>query len=312
MTVPIGRPLANVRYYVLDPKLQPVPLGVPGELCIGGDQVARGYVNRPELTIDRFVPDPFSETPSARMYRSGDRVRYLPDGQVEFLGRRDDQVKIRGFRIELGEVEAALRGVIGVGDAVVSVVPDTAGTTQLVAFVVPEEGVDLLDRELTALLSMQLPDYMIPAHFVLVSSLPRTPHGKIDRRALVVPDVSNSLVSDGIGYVPPRDEIEEQVASMFAEVLGVDRIGVQDNFFDMGGHSLLAMQLLSRVQSMFSVRVTVGDLFAYPTVNGVASVVKGARAEAQPAPPDSRRRRALAIRSCPRTPTEVSVKPGLE
>ena len=205
LTAPIGRPFANVRYYVLDQRLQPVPFGFPGELCIGGDQVTRGYLNRPELTADRFVPDPFSAAPNARLYRSGDQVRYLADGQIEFLGRKDHQVKIRGFRIELGEIEAVLRDAEGVRDAIVSVGDAAAGGKRLVAFVVSDEPAALDERGLRTSLATRLPDYMVPSQFVQLQQLPRTPHGKVDRKALVAPDAAAGAFEAPVGE--DRDDI---------------------------------------------------------------------------------------------------------
>ena len=261
MTVPIGRPLANVRYYVLDQKLQPVPFGLPGELCIGGEQVARGYLDRPELTADRFVPDPFTEKPNARLYRSGDQVRYLADGQIEFLGRKDQQIKIRGFRIEMGEIEVVLRDTKGVGEAAVSVRDASAGGKRLVAFVVADGNAVLDDRGLKASLATRLPDYMVPSQFILLPNLPRTPHGKVDRKALDEMDAVELAVETG--YVPPRNSLEELIAEVWREVLKLERVGVHDHFFELGGHSLLAARDRTMRQAGLHADVTSALCHAY-------------------------------------------------
>jgi len=226
-TVPIGRPIANTRVYVLDAHRQPVPVGVAGELYIGGDGLARGYWNRPELTAERFVPDPFSAHPGARLYRTGDRVRYLPDGNLEFLGRLDTQVKLRGFRIELGEIEAVLARQPQVREAVVLLREDTPGDPRLVAYVVPQ-GEPLVAADLRAALKQQLPDYMVPAAFVPLPALPLTPNGKIDRKALPAPDAAAYA---NRAYEAPVGEVETTLAQIWADVLTLERVGRHDNIW---------------------------------------------------------------------------------
>jgi acyl-coenzyme A synthetase/AMP-(fatty) acid ligase/acyl carrier protein len=263
----IGRPLANVRTYVVDGDLAPVAVGIPGELYVGGPGVARGYGGRPALTAEKFVPDPFSGEPGARLYRSGDRVRWLHSGELEFLGRVDQQVKIRGFRIEPGEVEAALRAHPEVRDAAVLVRVDTPGGRQLVAYTVGAADGSVL----RAWLRERLPEYMVPAAFVAVDSIPLTPNGKTDRRALPAPERAGPAEA----YVAPRTPAEERVAAIWAEVLGVERVGVYDNFFEHGGHSLRATQVVSRVRAAFGVDdLSLRHLFDAPTVADFAAGVE--------------------------------------
>jgi amino acid adenylation domain-containing protein len=259
---PIGRPIANTRVYVLDARMRPVPVGVPGELYIGGEGLARGYLNRPELTAERFVPDPFGASPEARLYRTGDRVRYRPDGNLEFLGRMDQQVKIRGFRVEPGEIEAALVRHAGVREAAV-VAREGASGQRLVAYVVPE-GAPPGPDELRAFLQERLPAYMVPQAFVRLDSLPLTANGKVDRRGLPAPDDSGSPASE------PRSPVEGALAAIWAEALGVERVGIHDNFFELGGHSLLAARLISRVGAELGVELPLQALFDAPTVAELA------------------------------------------
>ncbi len=255
---PIGRPVANVRTYVFDKRKRPVPAGVPGELHIGGACLARGYVGRPDLTSEKFVPDPFGSESGSRMYKTGDLCRHLPDGNIEFIGRADHQVKIRGFRIELGEIGAVLSGHPSVRDSVVIVREAPSGDRQLAAYVVGETGAS----ELRDHLRNKLPDYMIPAHFVFMEALPLTPNGKIDRKALPDPDMSETREE----HIPPRNPTEEAIASIWADVLGRERVGVRDDFFELGGHSLLATQVVSRLREAFQVEVPLRTLFEAPTV----------------------------------------------
>jgi len=264
-TVSIGHPIANKRIHVLDEHRQPVPIGVAGELYIGGEGVARGYLGQPELTAERFVPDPFALDADARMYRTGDRARYLPDGNIEFLGRLDTQVKLRGFRIELGEIEAVLARQPQVRKAVVLLREDTPGDPRLVAYVVPR-GEALVAADLRAALKQQLPDYMVPAAFVLLPALPLTPNGKVDRSALPAP----AYASSEPGHEPPRTPMERALAKAMAEVLNQDRVGLNDNFFDLGGHSLLAVQLMNRIRHDLNIDLSLRQLFATPTVSGLA------------------------------------------
>jgi acyl-coenzyme A synthetase/AMP-(fatty) acid ligase/acyl carrier protein len=263
----IGRPLTNCRVYVLDPRLRPVPVGVPGEVWIAGEGLARGYLNRPELTADRFRPDPFAAAPGARLYRVGDLARWLPDGELEFLGRLDHQVKIRGFRVELGEIEAALDLHPRVREAVV-VARDEGATRALLGCVVPEgEDGDLVE-ELRRYLGERLPPYMVPAGFLLLPELPLTPNGKVDRKVLA--GLGPEARAEGDGYVAPRNPIEELLAPLWTEVLGVERVGVFDDFFALGGHSLLGVQLISRVRDLFGVKLPVRVVFSSATVADLA------------------------------------------
>jgi amino acid adenylation domain-containing protein len=273
----IGRPLMWTRAYVLDGQLEPVPIGVPGEILLGGDGLARGYLGRPELTAERFVPDPWAGTPGARLYRTGDLARVLPDGELAYLGRRDHQVKVRGFRVELGEVEAALTAHPGVHDAAVTVRPSSAGHAALVAWVVPVDPARRTDLSsmLRRYLREHLPTAMIPAAFLLLEALPRTPSGKLDRRNL--PDPTAAIGAGDAAAEPSRTMTEELVAGIWAELLGCERIGSRDSFFDLGGHSLLAMQVVSRVYEIFRVDLTVGTLFEEPTLAGFAGRIETIR-----------------------------------
>ncbi|MFF3975116.1 amino acid adenylation domain-containing protein [Streptomyces rubiginosohelvolus] len=265
---PIGRPIDNVRTYVLDGGLSPVPPGVPGELYVAGAGVARGYLNRPGLTSERFVADPYGPSGS-RMYRTGDLVRWNSDGTLHFLGRVDDQVKLRGFRIELGEVEAALAACPGVAGAVTVIREDRPGDRRLVGYVVPGDGTGPEPAAVRSRLAGLLPDHMVPAAIVTVPEIPLTPNGKLDRKALPAPDY-NSTAPAGV----PRDARQEILAGLFAEVLGLDRVGVEEGFFELGGHSLLAMRLIGRVRAVLGADLVIRDLFSAPTVSALARVVE--------------------------------------
>lgn len=266
--VPIGRGLGNMRMYVLDRGLRLTPPGVPGELYIAGPQVARGYAGKPALTGDRFVPDPFGP-PGSRMYRSGDLVRWTPDGFLEYLDRIDDQVKIRGFRVELGEIQAALSEHPEVAEAAVTVHTDSGGTW-LVGYVVPRSpGTDL--AAVRAALAERLPEYMVPAVLTELAELPKTPSGKLDRRALPVPD--RTRPGGESGYVAPRDRWERVVSEVWGEVLGLDRVGTRDNFFDLGGHSVVLLKLQSKLAAATGVRLSVVQLFQHTTVTAQAKAV---------------------------------------
>jgi amino acid adenylation domain-containing protein len=265
--VPIGRPVANTRLHVVDPWLRPVPAGVPGELLIGGAQVGRGYLARPELTAERFIPDPFAGEAGARLYRTGDLVRQLPDGAVVFLGRIDHQVKLRGQRIELGEVEAALRRhpAVARGAAVVR-------DEQIVAYYVPAEGQEATIAGLRAAMRETLPEYMIPSTFVPLPALPLTASGKVDRGALPAPGGGRPELL-GREYVAPEGDVQQQLASIWAEILRVDRVGANDNFFELGGHSLMATQVLSRVEKTFGIELALRVLFESPTLASLAEAI---------------------------------------
>jgi amino acid adenylation domain-containing protein/non-ribosomal peptide synthase protein (TIGR01720 family) len=282
--VPIGRPVANTRIHVVDRHGQLAPVGVPGELLIGGIQVGRGYWRRPELTAERFVPDAFSGVLGARLYRTGDLARWLPDGTLEYLGRLDFQVKLRGFRIELGEVEAALHAHPGVGEAVVVARDDGPGGMRLVAYVVPAAtGSEVEVTELRTFLSRRLPAYMVPSAFAVLKALPLTPSGKVDRKA--VPALENGAATTGSAYEPPRTPLEESLATVWAQVLRMEpgRVGRRDDFFALGGHSLLATQVMARLREALGVDVPLRALFEAPTVERLAAWLEGARSDDGPA-----------------------------
>jgi amino acid adenylation domain-containing protein len=281
-TLPLGRPLAGARTHVLDPWLDPAPVGVPGELYIGGSSLARGYRLRPDLTAERFVPDPFAPEPGARLYRTGDVVRRLPDGMPEFLGRADHQVKIRGFRIELEEVEGVLAEHPGVRTCAVDVREDVTVGRHLVAWVAPAGVPAPAAVELRSFLQDRLPAYMVPAVFVLLSELPRTPQGKVDRKALPAPATA-SAEEPAAGDVP-RTPAEELMAGLWAEVLGLRRVGLHEDFFELRGHTLLAAQIVARVRSAFGVDLPLRALFEHPTVAGLLAAIEEARGGAV-APP---------------------------
>jgi natural product biosynthesis luciferase-like monooxygenase protein/amino acid adenylation domain-containing protein/FkbM family methyltransferase len=266
---PIGRPVANTRCWVLDGWLRPAPVGVPGELYLAGDSLARGYLDRPDSTADRFLPDPFSPGAGGRMYRTGDRVRWLADGTLEFLGRTDHQLKVRGFRVEPGEVEAALETHPGVREALVHAREDAGGERRLVGYVVPRPGAAPSPAELRAHLAAALPEYMLPGAFVLLETLPLTPSGKADRRALPAPDAAA-----GAGFEAPRTPVQEVLAAAWAEVLGVDRVSVDDDFFALGGHSLLAARVVSRLRDALGVELPLPALFEARTVAALARRVE--------------------------------------
>ncbi|WAC73177.1 amino acid adenylation domain-containing protein [Roseateles sp. SL47] len=275
--VPIGRPIANTAIYILDPQGQPTPLGVSGELHIAGVQVARGYWNRAELTQQRFVPDPHSGQAAARLYKTGDLARWLPDGSIEYLGRNDHQVKIRGFRIELGEIEARLAQCLGVREAVVLARSSSSEDKRLVAYLTPHAGHELLVGELRTQLRSQLPDYMVPSAFVVLDAFPLTPNGKLDRQALPDPDDGSVAMQ---AYEVPVGPVECAIAGIWQELLGMQRIGRHDNFFDLGGHSLLAVQMASRLRSELQVDVPLRQLFDQGGLKDLADWV----AAAAPAP----------------------------
>ncbi|BBH40643.1 McnC protein [Microcystis viridis NIES-102] len=279
--ITIGRPIANTQIYILDSHLQPVPIGVPGELHIGGMGLARGYLNRPELTQEKFIPNPFEKdevippTPlnkggnePSKLYKTGDLARYLPDGNIEYLGRIDNQVKLRGFRIELGEIESLLNQNEAVQSSCVIVREDNLGDKRLVAYVVPQPEINLTINEIRQFLRAKLPDYMVPTAFVLLDTFPLTPNGKIDRRALPVPDLQRQGE-----YIASRNPIEEKMAQIWGEVLKLKRVSIEDNFFELGGHSLLATQVISRLQETFEIVLPLRYLFESPTIAQLSAVI---------------------------------------
>jgi hypothetical protein len=252
--------------------LRPVPIGAPGDLYIGGDGLARGYLNRDELTAERFIPNPFSNKSGARLYKTGDLAKYTPNGNIDFLGRSDNQVKLRGFRIELGEIESVLNQFVSVQEAVVIVREDKLGEQRLVAYLILNPGeAHPLTSELRAFMRDRLPDYMIPGSFVFLNEYPLTPNNKIDRKALPAPDQTRpELIHQ---YVSPHDEIEEAIVNAFAGVLKLERVGIYDNFFELGGHSLLATQVISRIRKEAHLDLPLRALFEAPTAAELALVI---------------------------------------
>jgi amino acid adenylation domain-containing protein len=278
LRTPIGRAVRNARVYVLDRALRPAPIGVPGELCVGGLCVGRGYLRDPARTAEVFVPDPLAAEPGARLYKTGDLARYRSDGEIEYLGRLDHQVKIRGFRIELGEVEAVLGQHEGVREAVVLAREETPGDKRLVAYVVSRAGDKGLAGELRGFVKERLPEYMMPSVFVMLDELPLTPNGKVDRKALPAPGTEDFGGADG--FVAPRGPVEEVLAGIWAQALNLERVGVHEKFFDLGGYSLLVIQIISRIRETFHVEIPVRALFESPTVAELATLVEEAiRAE---------------------------------
>ncbi|NEO45068.1 MAG: amino acid adenylation domain-containing protein [Moorea sp. SIO4A3] len=285
---PIGRPIANNQLYILNSELQPVPIGVAGELYIGGVGVANGYLNRPELTAEKFISDPFGEQGESRLYKTGDRARYLRDGNIEFLGRIDNQVKIRGFRIEIGEIEATLSQHATVKETVVVVREDNPGNKRLVAYIVPEtettSNSELSDTQVNTEIAQQilpqlkqhlkqkLAEYMVPSAFVVLSKLPLTPNGKVNRRSLPAPDLSSFSRSEN--FVAPRDSIEQKLAEIWSQILTINPVGVKDNFFELGGHSLLAVSLMAKIQQHFDKQLPLSTLFTSPTIEDLANLVR--------------------------------------
>ncbi|MET7641792.1 amino acid adenylation domain-containing protein [Streptomyces sp. NPDC005438] len=268
--VPIGRPIANTRMYVLDPHGRPLPVGVPGELCIGGRNLARGYLNRPGLTAERFTADPF--VPGDRLYRTGDLARHRADGALEFLGRLDHQVKLRGQRLELGEIEAVLSAHESVREAVVTAHEHAPGDVRLAAYVTPALATAPASGDLTAHLRRQLPEYMVPATFTVLETLPLTPSGKTDRRAL--PEPRTERGDPGTRFVAPEDDLQHTLAGLWSDLLGVERVGIRDNFFDLGGHSLLMAELRTRLAALGH-EVTMVELFQHPTLETLAARLGG-------------------------------------
>ncbi|HYG10078.1 MAG TPA: amino acid adenylation domain-containing protein, partial [Pyrinomonadaceae bacterium] len=272
--VPIGRPISNVQLYVLDEHMQPLPVGVVGELYIGGIGLGRGYLNQPELTAERFVPNPMSASGGERLYRSGDLVFYHPDQTIEYVGRRDYQVKVRGFRIELGEIESALAAHPDVREVVVLAREDEPGDKHLVAYIVSEAESDISAVALRNHLRQSLPEYMLPSNFVMLDRLPLSANGKLNRNALPAPSHERPELESA--FVSPRNAVEELLADVWGKVLDVERVGVHDDFFDLGGHSLLATQIISRTREAFHVEIPLRVLFESPTVAGMAESIEAA------------------------------------
>jgi amino acid adenylation domain-containing protein len=270
--IPIGRPIANTEAYILDGQLRPMPVGVAGELYLGGDGLARNYHAHPELTAERFIPHLYSREGGVRLYRTGDLARYLPDGSIEFLGRMDQQVKLRGFRIELGEIETVLSAHEAVQATVVIAREDKPGEKRLVAYVVAAvEEHSMTTGELRNYLRGRLPEYMVPSAFVLLDQLPLTPNGKVDRRALPAPGATQ--VQPGVQFVAPRNPVEEALADIWRGLLGVERVGVNDNFFELGGHSLMATRVLSNVRRIFRIELPLRVIFESSTVADLALAI---------------------------------------
>ncbi len=281
-------PIGNLKSYVLNEGLSPVPIGVAGEIYIGGTGVGRGYLARPRLTAERFVPDPFSSLPGARMYRTGDLARLRRDGQPEFVGRTDHQVKIRGNRVELGEIDAALLEHPTVSLAVSIVREDEPGLPRLVSYLVLRDAVNGSNRnaaegryqdptaspEFRQRLAARLPDYMVPAAFVVLDSIPLTVNGKVDREALPMPELSQTPSTN---YIGPRNELETMLCDLWRQLLQVANVGILDNFFSLGGHSLLATQVIARIHNTLRLEIPLLALFQYPTVAGLAEEVERIR-----------------------------------
>ena len=270
--VPIGRPIANTQIYILDRNLQPVPVRVAGDLYVGGDGLARGYLDRADLTADKFIPDPFSRNPKARLYKTGDLARYLPDGNIEYLGRTDSQVKMRGFRIELGEIESALRECPDVKQAVVVAREDETGTRQLVAYIVPSQALALKTKDFRNALKQRLPEYMVPSAFVSLDSLPLLPNGKIDQRAL--PAIGQADRERESELLAPRNDLEIELVAIWKEVLGVQEISIRHDFFEMGGHSLLIPVMLARIERTLGKKLSPAAIFQAPTIEQQAALLR--------------------------------------
>jgi acyl carrier protein len=279
--ISIGRPIANQQVYILDRHLQPVPIGVAGEIYVGGAGVARGYLNRSDLTAEKFIDDPFSSKPGARLYRTGDLARFLPDGNIEFLGRLDNQVKLRGFRVELGEIEKALSCHPDVSDAVVVVKSEANNQDRefLLAYLVAsdragglkEHEPELSIADIRSYLSQKLPAYMLPNAYASIPYLPRTPAGKLDYYALSLLEIDRFEFREG--YLAPRTDLERVLAEIWTEVLQVDRLGIRDNFFNLGGHSLLAIQVNSRLRDIFNLELPLHSLFEATTIEKLAQLL---------------------------------------
>src|SRR4029077_17687775 len=271
--VPIGRPIANTQVFILDPFLNPVPIGVPGELYTGGDGLAHGYWKRPELTAEAFIPNAFDvNRRSPVLYKTGDSARYLPNGNIEFLGRLDQQVKIRGFRIELGEIETVLGRHPAIRECVVTARADGLGIKRLIAYLVSRDQSGPTASELRNFLNDKLPDFMVPAAFVQLSALPLTTNGKVDRKALPMPDHARPALERK--YVAPRDDVERRLTQIWENLLGVQPVGVQDKFFDLGGHSLLAVRIVAQIQQTFGRKLRLATIFQAATIEQLAAILR--------------------------------------
>lgn len=270
-TLPIGRPIANTKIYILDEQLQQLPVGIAGDLYVSGPGLARGYLNRPEITAEKFIKDPFSSDPAARIYKTGDRARYLADGDIEFAGRTDDQVKIRGYRVELKEIESVLASHAGTRDVAVIAREEKAEKT-LVAYVVPSREQTPTGSELRSYLKQKLPHYMVPSAFVLLEAMPKTPNGKVDRRNMPAPRAAD--FTEPNEYVAPKDELEAQLAKIWSTVLTKEKVGIRDSFFDLGGHSLLAARLMHRIEQTFGQRLPLAALLQAPTIEQLAAQLR--------------------------------------
>ncbi len=269
----IGRPIANTQIYILDRGLNPVPTGVSGEIFIGGAGLARGYLNRPDLTSERFLPDPFSALPGARMYRTGDLGRFRSNGVVEYLGRNDFQVKLRGYRIELGEIETTMASHPSVRDAVVAAYEEAPGDQRLVGYLTVKGDAPPAFDELRTHLRASLPEYMVPAHFMVLEKLPLTANNKIDRKALPKPN-RGATTTKATVQAEPREAVEFKLRTIWQEVLGLERVGIRDSFFDLGGHSLLALKLFDRIGAAFDIKLPIAALFEAPTIERLAELLK--------------------------------------
>ena len=270
-SIPIGQPIDNTQIYLLDKDLQPVPMGIPGEICIGGVGLARGYLGRPEMTSEKFIPNPFSTEHDERLYRTGDLGRFLPDGNIEFIGRTDYQVKVRGFRIELGEIESILNNHRLVKQSVVVLQGDDLANKKLAAYVIPEDNTTLSVNDLRDQVRKYLPEYMMPSGFKIMDYLPLNASGKVDRRRL--PDIDADPREREAAYVPPQTGLERNIASIWQEVLKVEIVGMDDNFFDLGGHSLLMTKAHVRLQQVLEQEFSIIELFSHPTVRSLAEFV---------------------------------------
>jgi amino acid adenylation domain-containing protein len=270
----IGRPIPDLQVYILDPRLQLCPIGVPGEICVAGPGLARGYLRRPERTEEKFIPNPFAAATGERLYRSGDLGRFRADGEIEYLGRIDQQVKIRGHRVELGEIEGVLAQHPAVSECAVVARQETPGDLRLIAYLVPRGVTAPPDPELRDFLKRSLPAHMLPSRFIPIERLPLTPSGKVDRQALPSPAGRSHEREEG--FVPPRDPTERAVAEIWGQILGLDDVGAKDDFFELGGHSLLAAQVVSRIRDSFGVELPIRALFDSSSVAEFAEVVSKA------------------------------------